>query len=103
MRFQRGSQIDVRYDLSIDDDERLAFEKLARVVERSAGPEYHRFFDVVKLDAECTAVAKCSSHRLRTMMQVDDDLVDTVRRDIRRRNRRAVYPELELPAWCDLR
>ena len=37
MSLERGVQIDVGDDLSVDDDKRVAFEKLARVVERAAG------------------------------------------------------------------
>ncbi len=52
MSLERGAQIDIGDDLSVDDDEGLAFEELARVVECSAGSEDHRFFDVMKLHAE---------------------------------------------------
>src|SRR6185369_15343193 len=44
MRIERGVQIDVSDDLTVDDDERLVFEEGARVVERAAGAEYHRLF-----------------------------------------------------------
>jgi hypothetical protein len=78
MSFKRNAQIDIRDDLPVHDNERLAIEKLARVVERSTGTQYHRFFNVVKFDAEGAAIAECSSHRFRSMMQVNDDLVDAV-------------------------
>src|SRR5574338_734067 len=36
----------------------------------------------MKLNAEATAIAKCTSYRVRTMMQVHDDLIDTVAGEI---------------------
>src|SRR5690242_11736362 len=73
-----GIQIDVSDDLSIDDDERLTLEECARVVERTARAEYHPLLDVMKLHTEATAITERAPHRLGTMMEVHDDLIDTV-------------------------
>ena len=82
MSLERGIQIDVSDDLSVDDDKRLVLEERARVVERAARAEYHRLFNVMKLHAETTAIAERSSHRLGTMMQVHHDLIDAVAGEI---------------------
>src|SRR5215203_2236530 len=82
MSLERCAQIDVSNDLSVDDHKSFAFEKLARVIQRSAGPENYGFFNVMKFDAEPTAVAKCSTNRLRPVMQVYNYLVDAVRSEI---------------------
>ena len=82
MSLERGVQIDVSDDLSVDDDKRLVFEKLARVIERAARAEYHRFFNVMKLHAKAAAIAERASNRLGTMMQVHDDLIDAVAGEI---------------------
>src|SRR5215213_1764255 len=78
MCLERRRQIDVSDDFAVHDDKRLVLEELARVVERAARAQYLRFFNVMKLHAEPTAVAECTSHGLRTMMQVHDDLIDAV-------------------------
>src|ERR1041384_8131198 len=82
MSFDRGVEIDIRNDLAVDDDKRLALEELARVVERATRPEDHRFLDVMKFDSETTAVTQRPPHRLRTVMQVNDDLVDAIRGEV---------------------
>src|ERR1041384_1336851 len=57
MSLERGVQVDVSNDFSVDDDKRLLFEKLARVVERAAGPEYLRLLYVIEFDAKAAAIA----------------------------------------------
>src|SRR5262249_40432330 len=78
MCLERRVQIDVSNDLSIDHDERLVLEKLARVVERAAGAEYHRLLHVIQFHPDAAAISQHAPHRLRTMMQVHDNLIDTV-------------------------
>src|SRR4051794_4052578 len=82
MCLECGVQIDVSDELSINDDERLVLEERARVVERAARAEYHRLFNVMKLHTEATAITERAPHRVRTMMQVHDDLIDTVASEI---------------------
>ena len=82
MSLQRCFQVDISDDLSVDHDERLVLEELARVVERTAGSEYLGFFNIMKLYAEPAAIAEGSSYRLRPMMQVHDDLIDAVAGEI---------------------
>src|SRR6185369_12143018 len=82
MGLDRGIQIDVGDDLSVDDDKRIVLEECARVVERAARAEYHRLFNVIKLHPETAAITERSSHRLRTMMQVHDDLIDAIAGEI---------------------
>ena len=82
MSLERCFQVDISDDLSVDDDKRLVLEELARVVERTAGSEYLGFFNIMKLYAEPAAIAEGSSYRLRTMMQVHDDLIDAVAGEI---------------------
>src|SRR6185436_19431862 len=47
-----------------------------------AGAEYDRLFNVMKLHTETTTITECSSHRLRTMMQVHHDLIDAIAGEI---------------------
>src|SRR5215212_3530462 len=51
MSLECRAQIDVGNDLAVDDDESFAYEKLARVIQRSAGPENYGFFNIMKFDA----------------------------------------------------
>ena len=60
MSLERGLQIDVSDDLSVDDDKRLVFKECARVVECAAGAEYYRFLNVMKLHPKAAAIAKRS-------------------------------------------
>src|SRR5688572_13614716 len=82
VRVERCFQIDVGDDLSVDDEKRIAIEELTRVVERATGAEDLRFFNVVQLHSEAAAVAEGLAHRLRAVMQVDDDLVKAIRGQI---------------------
>ena len=56
-----------------------AVQKGAGVVDCAARAEYYRLFNVMKLHTEATAITKRSPNRLGTMMQVHDDLIDTIR------------------------
>src|SRR5687767_6343887 len=78
MSLERGVQIDVGDDLSVDDDKRLLFEELACVVECAAGPEDHWFFNIIEFDSEATAIPQRAPDRLGTVMQVHHDLVNTI-------------------------
>ncbi len=82
MSLERSIQIDIGDDLSVDDDERLTFEKLSRVIESATRAEDYRLFNVMQLDAEATAITQRTPHRLRPVMQVHHDLVDTVTGEI---------------------
>src|SRR6185369_3252196 len=84
MGFECGAQIDVGNDLAVDREKGFVVEKLAGVVESPARAENHRFFDVVQLHAKLAAVAQCRADRLWPVMQVDDDVVETVARDVLR-------------------
>ena len=58
MSFERGVQIDVGNDLSVDDNKRVAVEQRARIVDRAAGAENFRLFNVMQFDAKATAIAR---------------------------------------------
>src|SRR6185437_10082669 len=82
MRLDCRVQIDISDDLSIYNHERLVLEKRARIIERPARPEYHRLLNIMKLHPEPTAITERTPHRLRTMMQVHNNLIDTVAGEI---------------------
>jgi len=82
MSLDRSLQVDIGNDLPVDDDERLAFKKLSRVIERTARPENYRFFNVMQLDAKTTAITQRTPHRLRPVMKVHHDLIDSIRGEI---------------------
>jgi hypothetical protein len=58
MSLERGIQIDVGDDLSVDDDKRLTFKEGTRVIEGATRAEYYRFIDVMKLHTKSAAIAQ---------------------------------------------
>src|SRR6185369_8301271 len=71
-------QIDVCDYLSIDDNKCVVAEKIASVVERTTCTENYRLFNVGKFHAKCTAISQGGANRLRSMMEIDDNLVQTI-------------------------
>src|ERR1051326_3835875 len=55
---QRGAQIDICNDLSIDDDEGVVFQEVSRIIHCAAGAEDRRLVNVFQPDAELAAIAQ---------------------------------------------
>ena len=84
MRLNRFAEVDVGDDLTVDDDERPALKKRARVIERPARAQNFRLLHVFEMNAEATPVAQRLAHRLRAMMQVHGHLTTAVTTQILR-------------------
>src|ERR1041385_8719261 len=56
--FDSRVQINICNDLSVDYDECVAFQEVARVVHSAAGAEDHRLMNVFQLNAKLTAIAQ---------------------------------------------
>jgi hypothetical protein len=76
MSLKRFVQVDVSYDLSVDDDESVTVEKLARVVPSPACSKNLRLLDVMKMHTKPATVSKCEANGVRSVMKVDDYFVD---------------------------
>src|SRR5215471_8304181 len=76
------AQINVSNYLSIDDNESLFFKVLAGVVQSAAGPEDHRFVNILEMKSELATVAERIAHRLRRVMQVHHCFTHTMVREI---------------------
>jgi hypothetical protein len=71
-------QVYVGNDLSVDNDKGVTVEQCAGVVDRTAGPEDFRFFDILQFYSEPAAIAESLSHRVWPVMEVDCNFVAAV-------------------------
>src|ERR1051325_4636497 len=78
MCFESGIQIDVRDDLSVNNDECVTIKQCARVLNAAARAENHRLFNVMQFDAISITIAQSLAYRFGAMMQVDYDLIAAV-------------------------
>src|SRR5215213_767440 len=84
VRFERGREVYVGRELSVDDDEVVRVEERSRVVYRAARAEYLRLFDVVEPHAEpeLRAVAEGFAHGLGPVVKVDHNVVEALAREV---------------------
>src|SRR5215203_6384512 len=76
MRFDGFRNVDVGDDFAVDDDERIVFEQLPRIVERARSAEYFGyFFRVMNIHAVIVAVAEDLADGFGLMMEIDDNIL----------------------------
>src|SRR5262245_20770713 len=102
------AEIDVGDDLAVDDDEGLFVQFFAVAIQRAGRAEYFRLFDrVIYPDSVIRSVADLRAHRIRFVMQIDDQIFDAVTLQVfdrvsdqgavEKRGRRIAPTDLDLP------
>src|SRR5262245_5470112 len=102
------AEIDVGDDLAVDDDKGLFVQLFADAIQRAGRAEYFRlFYRVIYPDSVIRSVADLRSHRIRFVMQIDDQIPDAValqvfdrksdQRAVEKRDRRFSPPDRQRP------
>ena len=78
MKLQRGMKIDIRNDIGLHDDQRLAFEVRTHLPERSNKSEWRPFEIVGQRCAPTRTVIKKRFHLVGEMIATDADVFHAV-------------------------